>query len=1019
MSTIDAVNQNDLEKAEAAFNRGDLTVAYTLAVNVSSNDAGALKPHRLAARSASAIGEWQLAAGHWKSVALIEPEQISAYSQAITAYLKSDDLVPALEMAESGISIHPDYLEFQVRQTEILVLMGHIEVATTVRAKLESRFETSSQAAAVISYAKLLSKGGDHRSAIEFLNRHCGEEDRTAQITLARICYLSKDDEKGQEIWLKLLDASEIGQRYEALIYLARIAKRQRNVELHTQYAVMANGEFPTRYEPLQMLVKQAFSLSDYEGCLELTKEGRDRFADKEVLALHVALCNEQLKNIAGAEKAFDQLLASWPKSQAVVKHYAQFLRRNNQTVKELAFWSSRFSEDPTADDTLISYSECLQRQHRWRELTELLRRELTANSKDPDLANEKILLMFCRGLMKTSQLTEAKTWLREGREVFPDTIQFWTMSIRLLVEADQLLDVEALSREARTHFNSGGSLHLINQARICIAAEEKADARKIAASVAGIQFESDVGSIIDIENEIGEFPVDDVFRARQLVAGMLFNEGCYEQTKQVIESCNVIRNSVTDSVARQSENLFSRALASFAILESNREFVAGQELSNKMPEALIHTIATRCHRTNANPSESRKAIIITSTLRPGGAERQFVVTMQGLAAIEHGFDQISAIALRLEKDTHDGFFQADLEKSGQSIKSVEDDDISRLVESLRMQGGADLEDIELLETLPVDLATKCVPLYALFKHEKPTAIQAWQDSTNIVCALAALLAGVPQILLTTCSTRPNARRRYRPYLKPAYKALIARDDITVINNALAGARDYEQWLDVPEGTIGVVNNGLDTIRLREKCLDLTPEEIRKSLGFPTDCQLIGGVMRFSAEKRPELWIQVAAELVTLRPDCRFLLVGDGPMRSALEDRIMLLGLQHVLAIPGSRRPVEPWMAAMDLLFLSSSREGLPNVLLEAQTLGVPVVSTDVGGAGEAFIDGESGILLKNDDPIAIAQRMADLLDDTTWMKQASVAAVSNADAKFGIETLARGTLEYLDASPVSIRKQA
>jgi len=88
--------------------------------------------------------------------------------------------------------------------------------------------------------------------------------------------------------------------------------------------------------------------------------------------------------------------------------------------------------------------------------------------------------------------------------------------------------------------------------------------------------------------------------------------------------------------------------------------------------------------------------------------------------------------------------------------------------------------------------------------------------------------------------------------------------------------------------------------------------------------------------------------------------------------------------------------AAMDVFMLSSRVEGLPCVLVEAQSAGCPVVATDVGGSAEAFQDGITGRLVRQRSAQALAQAVLGILDDPDWARQAAAAAPRYVEASFG-----------------------
>ena len=109
------------------------------------------------------------------------------------------------------------------------------------------------------------------------------------------------------------------------------------------------------------------------------------------------------------------------------------------------------------------------------------------------------------------------------------------------------------------------------------------------------------------------------------------------------------------------------------------------------------------------------------------------------------------------------------------------------------------------------------------------------------------------------------------------------------------------------------------------------------------------------------------------------LLVGDGPLLSELQQQAADLGVGDRLRFVG-RQPsdeIPDWMAAADVLVLPSRSEGRPNVVLEAQSCGIPVVATAVGGTPELVQDGETGLLLEPDDPQALAAAIDRLRSDS------------------------------------------
>ena len=120
--------------------------------------------------------------------------------------------------------------------------------------------------------------------------------------------------------------------------------------------------------------------------------------------------------------------------------------------------------------------------------------------------------------------------------------------------------------------------------------------------------------------------------------------------------------------------------------------------------------------------------------------------------------------------------------------------------------------------------------------------------------------------------------------------------------------------------------------------------------------------MRFSSEKRPLLFIETAKRVIEKLPNTKFILLGEGPLMKQATRTVRRLGLEENIHFIGRSHQIYLWLQKFDLLLLTSEFEGLPNVLIEAQGFGVPVISTNAGGASETFIEGQTGYLSQSGD---------------------------------------------------------
>jgi glycosyltransferase involved in cell wall biosynthesis len=316
---------------------------------------------------------------------------------------------------------------------------------------------------------------------------------------------------------------------------------------------------------------------------------------------------------------------------------------------------------------------------------------------------------------------------------------------------------------------------------------------------------------------------------------------------------------------------------------------------------------------------------------------------------------------------------------------------------------GRHRDDVGLLSAMPTDVANVALPLFGLIIERRPRVVHLWQDSIAVAGGVAAMLAGVPRIVLGTRSTRPIERQRARRYLRAGYHALLRYPGTVLLNNSMNGARDYADWLGIDAGQIRTVYNGFDFEAMRARTDPAASGAVRESLGAGPEEVVIGGVMRCSFEKRPELWTEAVIALARGDPRIRGLLIGEGPMRGALEERVEAEGLSARIKFVGRQAPVEPWMGAMDILFLSSLTEGLPNVLIEAQALGVAAATMRVGGAPETVRENVTAVVIDNGPIEAIAAALRPLTHDASMRARYGEAGRAWTAETFSLDaTLAR-----------------
>ncbi|WP_279165375.1 glycosyltransferase [Thermus scotoductus] len=173
--------------------------------------------------------------------------------------------------------------------------------------------------------------------------------------------------------------------------------------------------------------------------------------------------------------------------------------------------------------------------------------------------------------------------------------------------------------------------------------------------------------------------------------------------------------------------------------------------------------------------------------------------------------------------------------------------------------------------------------------------------------------------------------------------------------------------------------------------------------GYEEGDVLLVSVARMSPQKDPFSLIQAFSIATSHNGRLRLLLVGDGPLRRELEDRVKALGLEDRVRFLGLRTDVPEILAAADAFILSSRWEGNPLSVMEAMAAGKPVIATAVGGVPELVQDGKSGVLVPPGDVEALAEAILRLAGDVHLRRQLGQEAFKQARERFDVSVMVKG----------------
>jgi glycosyltransferase involved in cell wall biosynthesis len=298
--------------------------------------------------------------------------------------------------------------------------------------------------------------------------------------------------------------------------------------------------------------------------------------------------------------------------------------------------------------------------------------------------------------------------------------------------------------------------------------------------------------------------------------------------------------------------------------------------------------------------------------------------------------------------------------------------------------------------------------LVKYIRRERPSALISAQYFANVSAVLARSLARRDvKLVLTERSAVEEALKRDRGLSAKALpwlmRLLYGRAD-AVVANAGDGAERLARFLGWPPGSVRTIYNPTFDPSIRV----LAEEAPTESWFAPGERPVVLSVGRLAPEKDFGVLLRAFAA-IRAKLECRLVMVGEGPDRANLEALAGELGVAGDVEFPGHRANPYSYMSRAALFVLSSLNEGLPNVVIEAQACGVPVLSTDCPtGPREILLDGAAGALVPVGDVEAMAEAGLRLLTDRATAQGLAEEATAQL-SRFEPETCYRAYLDLLE----------
>lgn len=244
-----------------------------------------------------------------------------------------------------------------------------------------------------------------------------------------------------------------------------------------------------------------------------------------------------------------------------------------------------------------------------------------------------------------------------------------------------------------------------------------------------------------------------------------------------------------------------------------------------------------------------------------------------------------------------------------------------------------------------------------------------------------------------------GANPRYRT-LRKLYKPFVSHY-VTVSQDLAVYLR---QAIGVPLGRQSLIANGVDANAFSPA--KGTLPAVPGCPFTPGENWLVGTVGRLQTVKNQPLLARAFVQMVQSHPEAgaraRLVIVGEGPLRQAVQDILASAGLQHLAWLAGARDDVAAIMRTLDCFALPSQAEGTSCTLQEAMACGLPVVATAVGGTPDLVEEGVTGYLVPSDDIHAMAQALWRCYADSDTSRVLGATARARALANFGLDGMVK-----------------
>ncbi len=280
--------------------------------------------------------------------------------------------------------------------------------------------------------------------------------------------------------------------------------------------------------------------------------------------------------------------------------------------------------------------------------------------------------------------------------------------------------------------------------------------------------------------------------------------------------------------------------------------------------------------------------------------------------------------------------------------------------------------------------------LRAELRRLQPDILHTWLFAAN---AYGRLCAGVvPQAKIVVSERCVDSwKAGWQHWLD---RRLLGRTD-RLIGNSPSVVEFYRER-GIPPEKLGCIPNGIEV-----PAAVANDPQVRRALltelGLPADAFVAGYIGRLAKQKRVEDLLWTVETLRQIRPRLYLVIVGDGPERERLERFAHDIGVTDYVRFLGHREDASRWMQLFDVFCLASSFEGMSNSIMEAMSLGKPVIASDIPANRELVVQDETGFLPKLTDTVGFMQFLRQLIDEPGLKEKLGQAGRERIQRTFNI----------------------